>query len=318
MSDARTNDVIIVGGGPAGLAAAIYARRAGLSPLVVEASAFGGQIATTDDVDNYPGLELVSGPELGERLRSHAEHLGADFSFDLISAIRRDEQTRLFSLQGDERSYACRSVIYAAGARQRQAGFAGEERFRGRGVSYCATCDGMFYKGKEVFVVGGGNTACEEALYLSKLASNVTLVVRRDRLRAVSSLANAVTQTPDITVRYLTRITEVCGDGLPETIVLASRTGNNDGASETSETLELGPGAFGVFVAVGQDPQTSLVDGLVDLATDGHVLTGPDMSTRTPGLYCAGDVRDKPLRQVVTAVSDGAIAAMSVAHYLEQ
>lgn len=313
MTDLNVRDVIIVGSGPAGLSAAIYATRAGLRPLVISSSAAGGQIATTDLVDNYPGIEDITGAELGQRLWDHAEHLGAEFEFDQVVSIDRREGGSLFEVVCEGGSQRGRSVIYAAGASPRKAGFAGENRFGSRGVSYCATCDGMFYRGKDVFVVGGGNTACEEALYLAKVASSVTLVVRKDHLRAMRSLRDAVLSSPMIKVRYLTRIEGVEGDSLIERVVLASVDALG---VPTREELSFAPGGVGVFVSVGQVPQSAPVCRLAELDDQGYVVTRPDMSVATPGLFCAGDVRATPLRQAITAASDGAIAATSAARYV--
>lgn len=316
MNDCTLWDVVIVGSGPAGLSAAIYATRAGLKPLVVTSGSAGGQIAATDVVDNYPGIENVGGLELGQRLWDHAEHLGAEFSFEQISGITFHDDSRIFELGYDnelDASFWARSVIYAAGATPRKAGFAGEDDFRARGVSYCATCDGMFYRGKDVFVVGGGNTACEEALYLAKLASSVTLVVRKDHLRAMRNLQDAVLSSSNIKVRYLSSIARVEGDSLIERVVLSTVETDD---KRVEETLTFKPGSVGVFVSVGQEPQSTLVSMLADLDERGYVKTAEDMSTRTPGLFCAGDVRVTPLRQAITAASDGAIAATGAARYL--
>lgn len=310
MSEVISHDLIIVGGGPAGLTAAIYATRAGLDSLTIEQGAFGGQISTTDQIDNYPGIEGLSGAELGTKLQAHAEHLGAVFAYDAISAISRTAAKDGFVLIGSEGSYECRALIYAAGAAPRLAGFTGEDTFRGRGVSYCATCDAMFYTGKRVFVIGGGNSACEEAVFLARFASEVSMVVRKDHLRAMSNLARQVEENDKISVRYQTSITKLAGETLPTEITFR----DNATGDEHVETYD--PGSFGVFVAVGHEPQTALVKGLVTLAPDGSVITAENMATSTPGLFCAGDVRHTPLRQIITAASDGAIAATSAALYL--
>lgn len=309
MSETTTHDLIILGGGPAGLAAAIYATRAGLDALTVEQGAFGGQITTTDEIDNYPGIEGVSGSELGTKMQEHAEHLGAKFAYDAISSVSRNDDGS-FSLAGDDGTYEAKTLIYAAGATPRQAGFRGEDEFRGRGVSYCATCDGMFYTGKRVFIIGGGNSACEEAVFLSRFASEVTMVVRKDHLRALSSNQRQVEANDKITVRYLTSITSLEGEGLPTKVTFK----NNETGVESTE--EFDPGSFGVFVSVGHVPQVDLVRDFVDLADDGSIIVDEHMASKTPGLFCAGDVRHTPLRQVLTAAADGAIAATSAALHL--
>ena len=308
MSAAAEHDLVIVGGGPAGLSAALYATRYGLDAVTIESGPFGGQITTTPDLDNYPGLPGVGGSELGELMHSHAESLGAVFASDEVIEISQVDGRFLTHCYGAD--YLSGALIYAAGARPRLAGFEGEESFRGRGVSYCATCDGMFYRNKDVFVVGGGNTACDEALFLSGLASNVTMVVRRDALRADAALAEKVASTENIKVRYLTKITSVKGETLIEEIVLSNTlTGE-------CETLTFAPGTTGVFVAVGQNPNVGLIDRMVELAPDGSIQTDEVMAAKTPGLFVAGDVRNKPLRQVVTAASDGAVAAHTAAEFL--
>lgn len=202
------------------------------------------------------------------------------------------------------------SVIACMGATPRSAGFAGEDTYRGRGVSYCATCDGMFFRGKQVFVIGGGNAACEEALFLSEIASSVTIVLRRDRFRAPDGVVQKVLEKDNITVRYQTSIVELSGEAMPTTITF------KDNASGEIHTESFEPGSFGIFVFTGTQPHTELVEHLVDLAPDGGILTDESMATRTPGLFAAGDIRSKRLRQVVTAVSDGAIAATSAYMFL--
>lgn len=310
MTEPISHDLIILGGGAAGLTAAIYATRAGIDALTIEQGAFGGQITTTDEVDNYPGIEGVSGAELGTKFQDHAEHLGAKFAYDAISSVSFDEKDARFSLVGDDGVYQSRTLVFSAGATPRKAGFEGEDAFRGRGVSYCATCDGMFYSGKRVFIIGGGNSACEEAVFLSRFASSVTMVVRKDHLRAVSSVVRQVEQNEKIEVRYLTSITKLEGETLPSAVTFR----DNVSGEEHVESFE--PGSFGIFVSVGHVPQSGLVKQLVELSPDGSIVTDDSMATKTPGLFCAGDVRTKPLRQVITAAADGAIAATSAALFL--
>lgn len=309
MPDVVEHDLVIVGAGPGGLSASLYATRYGLDAITLERSVFGGQITTTADVDNYPGLPGVGGSELGDLMRSHAESLGATFVQDEATSLSIQDGRFVLSCYGS--TYSCRSLIYAAGAEPRLAGFVGEDVFRGRGVSYCATCDGMFYRGKRVVVIGGGNTACAEALFLSKLASEVTMVVRKGHLRADDSLKNAVARNQKIKVRYLTKLSSVEGSQFIESVTFENAmTGEVE-----HEVVE--SGSLGVFVAVGQQPSVALVESFVELAADGSIVTSDAMVTKTPGLFCAGDVRNKPLRQVVTAVSDGAVAAHSAAAFLE-
>lgn len=308
MTTSTYHDLIIVGGGPAGQSAAIYATRAGVDMLAIEQAVPGGQISTTDVVDNYPGLPEITGAELGMKFQEHAEMLGATYAYDSIESVAKTDEG--FELVGADATYRCKSLIYAAGAEPRLAGFEGEQEYRGRGVSYCATCDGMFYRNKKVFVIGGGNSACEEALFLSRFASSVDLIVRKDHVRAVASLLKQIEANEKITIRYLTSITSVQGESLPSTITF------RDNASGTTYSETYDAGSFGIFVAVGTVPNTNLVEGFVELEQDGGIVVDRHMATKTEGLYCAGDVCSKPLRQVLTAAADGAIAATSAAMYL--
>lgn len=306
----ETFDAIIIGAGPAGCSAAIYASRAGLSVLELEQGMPGGQIATTDLVENYPGIPSISGAELGERLREHALTAGATVRYGMVGVLERlDDGTFMVGTGHEE--YAAHSVIVASGAEPRTAGFEGEQTFRGRGVSYCATCDAMFYRNKRVFVVGGGTSACEEARYLSHVVSNVEMIVRRSSFRATRGMVSALLAEENVKVRYLTSIIGLKGETLPTTIAFR----DNATGAVYEETYE--PGSFGVFVFVGNEPQTALVRPYVDLAPDGGVVTDDNMATRTPGLFCAGDIRSKGFRQAVTAASDGAIAGNAAYRYLE-
>lgn len=310
MATNQLIDVAIIGGGPAGYAAAIYTARANLSTTVIEQGMSGGQIATTNEVENYPGIPLLSGVELGERFQQHAEGLGAQVEWSMVTGIDYDADASLFTVHHDTGETIARSVIACMGATPRPAGFVGEDAYRGRGVSYCATCDGMFFRGKQVFVIGGGNAACEEALFLSDIASNVTIVLRRDQFRAPDGVVQKVLAKDNISVRYQTSIVALSGEAMPTTITFK----DNATAETHTETFE--PGSFGIFVFTGTQPHTELVEHLVDLAPDGGIVTDDSMATRTPGLFAVGDIRSKRLRQVVTAVSDGAIAATSAYAFL--
>ena len=307
----QTYDTVIIGGGPAGCSAAIYASRASLTTLLVEQGIAGGQIATTDMVENYPGISSISGAGLGEALEQHARDAGAQIACDAVLELVR-ETDGTFALKLQDGALHARSVIACLGATPRRAGFSGEETFRGRGVSYCATCDAMFFRNKRVFVIGGGNTACEDALYLSRVAASVEVVLRRDAFRAPRGMVERMLARDNITVRYQTSILEISGQVMPERIVFQ----DNVSGATYEETYP--KGSFGVFVLVGSEPATGLVAPFVDLAPDGSVLTDESMATKTPGLYCAGDMRSKPLRQAITAASDGAIAANAAYHYVEE
>lgn len=313
MSDTATHkDLVIVGGGPAGLSAAIYARRSLLDAVTLEREALGGQMILTSDIDNYPGVPESDGFSISDAMRAQAEGLGAQIELDPVESITRDEETGRFIVCSSGGRYDAAAVILAAGARPRKAGFDGEDRFAGCGVSYCATCDGMFYRNKQVFVIGGGNSAAEEALFLARLASKVTVVVRKDHLRAQASVIGELERNERVEIRLLTSIVGVDGTDLPGSITFR----DNATGELTTETYD--EGSFGIFVLVGRDPETELVSDFVDLDGSGYVLTDERMATRTPGLFVAGDARAKPLRQIVTAASDGAVAATSVAAYLGQ
>lgn len=309
--ETSTYDAIVVGGGPAGFSAAVYAARASLTCLVFEQGLPGGQAATTDMIDNYPGIPNISGAELGDRMREHAEAAGARVAYAMVTSIEQADDGS-FRVQTDADEFTARSVIMATGATPRAAGFAGEETFRGRGVSYCATCDGMFYRGKRVFVIGGGNSACEEALFLANIADAVEMVVRRDAFRAPKGMVDRVLVHEKITVRYQTNIVALKGESLPERIVFRNT------ATGAEHAEEYPAGSFGVFVFAGNSPVVDLVAPLVDVEPDGGVRTDESMATRTPGLFCAGDMRSKGLRQVVTAAADGAIAGNAAYRYVEE
>jgi thioredoxin reductase (NADPH) len=309
MSNTIHKDLVIIGGGPAGLSAAIYAQRALLDTVLVEQEAIGGQVLLTSEVDNYPGVPNTDGFSLVEAMRTQAVDLGAEIVMSDITAITRDDETELFTVTSSAATYVTKTVILAGGATPRHAGFDGEEAYAGKGVSYCATCDGMFFRGRNVFVIGGGNSAAEEALFLTRFASSVTMVVRKDHLRAQAVVGKELEQNPKASIRFLTSIVGVSGDEAITSITFR----NNEDGSEYVETFEKGAG---VFVFVGRVPASELVKDLVDLSPAGYVIADERMATRTPGLFVAGDVRDKPLRQIVTAASDGAIAATSASAYL--
>ena len=312
MADVITKDLVIVGGGPAGLSAAIYAKRALLDTVVLEKQAVGGQVITTTEVENYPGMPNTDGFTITDTLKKQATDLGAEIVMANALSIVKDPETNLFVLETSEGTYHAKAVIVSGGANPRHAGFTNEEKFTGKGVSYCATCDGMFYRGKQVFVIGGGNTAVEESQFLARFADKVTLIVRKDHLRANATAIKQFEENPKTEIRYLTSITAVDGNDLLTSITFR----NNQTGEEHTETFD--EGSFGVFVLVGRVPSTELLTDLVDLDEQGYVLADERMATKTPGLFTAGDLNKKPLRQIITAAADGAIAATSVASYLGQ
>ena len=311
MNEQSTYDVAIIGGGPAGYTAGIYAARASLNAAVFEQGMPGGQIATSDTIDNYPAFPSISGAELGMKMQEHSEQAGAQTIYEMVNNVHIDEKGE-FDVETDSATYHARSLIVATGARPRLAGFKGENDYRGRGISYCATCDGMFYRGKDLFVVGGGNSAVEEAMFLAKIAKHVTMVVRKNHFRASRGMVSRLLEHDNVSVRFNTSINEVTGGTLLNRIEFIDTT------SGESRVEELPEGSFGIFVFTGNDPVVDLVKDYVDLGSDGGVITDDSMMTKTPGLFCVGDMRTKQLRQVITAAADGAIAGTAAYRYLEQ
>ena len=301
-------DVIIIGGGPAGLTAALYLARAKYRTLVVEKEKFGGQITITHEVVNYPGVMKTTGPELTETMRRQAESFGAEFLLSEVESLDLSGDVKTVkTAAGELKSFG---VLLATGAHPRMIGFPGEEEFRGRGVAYCATCDGEFFTGKEVFVVGGGFAAAEEAVFLTKYARHVHILVRKDDFSCAASAAEAARSHPKITVHTNTEVEEVGGDSTLRFI----RYRNNITGEITRYEASKGEN-IGVFVFAGYAPETALVKGLADLNEQGYILTDRNMKTNVEGLYAAGDVCVKALRQVVTAVADGALAATELEKY---
>ena len=301
-------DVIIIGGGPAGLTAALYLARAKYRTLVLEKEKFGGQITITHEVVNYPGVGKTSGAELTETMRKQAESFGAEFMLAEVESLDMGGDIKTVkTARGELKAFG---VLLATGAHPRMVGFKGEADFRGRGVAYCATCDGEFFTGKEVFVVGGGFAAAEEAVFLTKYAKHVNILVRRDDFSCAQSVADAAKNHPKITVLYNTEVEEVIGD----TSLRAIRYRNNR-TGEVTEYREKDGSNIGVFIFAGYAPATQLVKGIAELNEQGYVVTDRNLKTSVEGLYAAGDVCVKQLRQVVTAVGDGALAATELERY---
>ena len=299
-------DVIIIGAGPAGLSAAIYAGRAKLRTLVIEADAEGGQIISTDEIANYPGaFPPESGHSLISRMSEQARSFGAEFVSGHVDSVSFSADTK--TVRCGDIVYTAGAVIIASGARPAKIGCPGEDRLTGAGVSYCATCDGPFFEGLPVFVVGGGDAAVEEAMYLTKFASKVTIIHRRDSLRAAKSIQDKAFANSKIAFRWNTAVDELCGEDQLESMILR----NTVDGSRVRIT-----GRFGLFVFIGTRPETEVFNGLIDME-NGFIVTDSEMRTSVPGVFAAGDVRVKSLRQVVTAVADGAVAAVSAEKYLE-
>lgn len=314
MSDTRHSRLLILGSGPAGYTAAIYAARANLKPVLLTGMQTGGQLTTTTEVENWPGEPKgVQGPELMERMQAHAEAMGTEIIFDHIHKV--DLKQRPFQLSGDSGTYSCDALIIATGASAQYLGLASEEAFKGKGVSACATCDGFFYRNQKVAVIGGGNTAVEEALYLANIASHVTLVHRRDELRAEKILAERIktkAANGNITIEWNHVLDEVLGD---KTGVTGMRLKN----VQNGETKDLD--LMGVFIAIGHKPNTDIFAGQLEME-DGYLrvqggLEGNATQTSIPGVFAAGDVADHTYRQAVTSAGTGCMAALDAERYLD-
>jgi thioredoxin reductase (NADPH) len=310
MAKTRQTKVLIIGSGPAGYTAAIYAARANLAPILVQGLELGGQLSITTDVENYPGFaEMIQGPWLMEQMSAQATNSGAELVFDSIAAV--DLSRRPFACTSDGGDvYLAETLILATGAKARWLGLESEKRFAGHGVSACATCDGFFFRGRRVAVVGGGNTAVEEALYLSQMASAVTLIHRRDELRAEKVLQDRLFSNQKVHVVWNHVVDEVLGREQPLGVEgLLLKDVRSGALSELA--------VEGVFIAIGHDPATSLVRGKLDMDLEGYVLTAPDSTaTSVPGVFAAGDVQDKIFRQAVTAAGSGCMAALEAEKFL--
>ncbi len=309
----KHNKIIILGSGPAGYTAAVYAARANLKPIVITGIAQGGQLMTTTDVDNWPAdADGVQGPELMDRFQRHAERFGTELIFDHIHTVKLD--ARPFTLIGDQAEYTCDALIIATGASAKYLGIPSEEKYAGKGVSACATCDGFFYKGQEVAVIGGGNTAVEEALYLSNIAKKVTLVHRRDQLKAEAILIDRILEkerTGNIDIIWDHNLDEVLGDASGVTGMRIKNT-----KTEEKSNLSLA----GVFIAIGHSPNTDIFAGQLDMV-GGYITTqsgrdGNATQTSIPGVFAAGDVQDHIYRQAVTSAGTGCMAALDAERFL--
>ncbi len=305
-------DVIILGAGPAGLAAGLYAGRSRLSTLIIEKGQDGGQIASTDEIENYPGqmLEGESGTSLSARMLQQAEHFGATRIYDTIGSV--DVSGEVKKLKGYSQEYLGKTLIVATGAHPRPIGCRNEQEFTGRGISFCATCDAAFFEDLEVFVVGGGDAAVEEAMYLTKFARKVTIIHRRDALRAAKSIQEKAFANPKLAFLWDSVVEEVDGEDVLNKLVVRNVKTNE------ITTIEADPadGLFGVFGFIGTVPNSGLFEGILDME-NGYIKTDEDMRTNIPGVFAAGDIRVKSLRQVITAAADGAIAAVQAEKYLE-
>ncbi len=298
-------DTIIIGGGPAGLSAGLYASRSRMNTLIIERAKYGGQATTTDELENYPGsIEDCTGTKLSERMRKQAEEFGTEFVKDEIVDVDLNGDIKI--VKSKKEIYQAKTIIIATGATPKLSGFKNELELRGKGISYCATCDADFFTDLDVAVIGGGDSAITEAMYLTKFAENVTVIHRRDALRAAKSLQEKAFANPKISFVWNSTVQEALGDEILEGLVLKNKI--------TGETNELK--VDGCFVFVGYDPISQLFEGKVEME-NGYIITDDDMKTNIPGVFAAGDIRKKLLRQVITAAADGAIAATAAEHYIE-
>lgn len=302
----KISDVIIIGGGPGGYTAALYSARANLKTMVIEKLSAGGQMATTSQVDNYPGFEEgVNGFELGEKMRQGAERFGVESLFAEVESVDLSAQPKV--IHTSDGDYFARTVILATGANPREMGLEEEQKLKGRGVAYCATCDGMFYRNKTVVVVGGGNTAVADALFLSKICNKVYLVHRRDQLRASKSYMSALKQSLNIEFIWNAKVKEILHDKKVTGVVTED--------IESGDTIKVA--CDGVFVAIGRIPNTDLFKGQLELDEGGYIVADETTKTNLPGVFAVGDVRTKPLRQIVTATADGAVASKFAEEYID-
>lgn len=306
MSEEKIYDVIIIGAGPAGMTAAVYTSRANLSTLMLERGMPGGQMANTEEVENYPGFESILGPELSTKMFDHAKRFGAEYAYGDVKEVIDGEEYK--TVIAGSKEYKARAIIISSGAEYKKLGVPGEKELSGRGVSYCAVCDGAFFKNRELFVIGGGDSAVEEGVYLTRFASKVTIVHRRDKLRAQKILQDRAFANDKIDFIWNSTLKQINEkDGKVGSVTLAS----------TVDGTETEHAADGVFVYIGMLPLTKPFESLGITNETGYIVTDEHMETSVKGIFAAGDVRDKQLRQIVTATGDGSIAAQSVQHYVE-
>ncbi len=312
MADTKHVEILIIGSGPAGWTAAIYGARAMRDVLVVTGIQPGGQLTITTDVENYPGFSEIQGPELMVKMQEHAEAMGAKVQQDHIIDV--DFSSRPFKAVGDSGTvYTANSVIVSTGAQAKWLGMPSEEKFQGFGVSACATCDGFFYRDKEVLVIGGGNTAVEEALFLTNFASKVTLIHRRDSLRSEKILQDRLFKNPKVEIMWDSQLEEIVGTEEPVLSVTGARVKN----VKTGDITDVP--AHGVFIAIGHAPSTELFNGKLEMKPNGYLITAPDSTaTDVPGVFAAGDVTDETFRQAVTAAGMGCMAALEAERFMEE
>lgn len=307
MSEEKIYDVVIIGAGPAGMTAAVYTSRANLSTLMIERGIPGGQMANTEEVENYPGFDTILGPELSTKMFDHAKKFGAEYAYGDVTEIIDGEEYK--TIKSGTKEYKTRAIILSTGAEYKKMGVPGEKELGGRGVSYCAVCDGAFFKQKNLVVVGGGDSAVEEGVYLTRFADKVTIVHRRDKLRAQKILQDRAFASEKIDFIWNATVKEINeADGKVGSVTLQSTVDGTESDFATN----------GVFIYIGMLPLTKPFESLGILNDAGYILTNDNMETTVPGIFAAGDVREKSLRQIVTATGDGSIAAQAVQHYVEE
>lgn len=303
----RQYDVVVIGAGPGGMTAALYAARANLNVAMLDRGIYGGQMNNTDDIENYPGFTTIKGPELGEKMYQGTVKAGVNFVYGDVQNVTADDQ-QMKHIQTDSDELVASAVIIATGSNNRKLGVPGEEKFSGKGVSYCAVCDGSFFKGKNVTVVGGGDSAISEGLYLANVTDGVNVIHRRDQLRAQKVLQNRAFDNDKIDFTWNTSVTEILGD---ENHVTGVKIHNNQAGDDTTLDTD------GVFVYVGNVPNSQIFNNLNITDQAGWIITNDQMETTIPGIYAIGDVRQKQLRQITTAVGDGGIAGQNAFEYVE-
>ncbi|AYV67784.1 thioredoxin-disulfide reductase [Niallia circulans] len=307
MTEEKIYDVIIIGAGPAGMTAAVYTSRANLSTLMIERGIPGGQMANTEDVENFPGFESILGPDLSNKMFNHAKKFGAEYAYGDIKEIVDGKEYK--TVKAGSKEFKARSIIISTGAEYKKVGVPGEKELGGRGVSYCAVCDGAFFKNKRLFVIGGGDSAVEEGVYLTRFASQVTIVHRRDELRAQKILQKRAFDNEKVDFIWNHTIKSINEkDGKVGSVTLVSTV------DQSEQELE----ADGVFIYIGMVPLSKPFESLGITNENGYIETNDQMETKVPGIFAAGDIREKTLRQIVTATGDGSIAAQSAQHYVEE
>ncbi|EOR22694.1 thioredoxin-disulfide reductase [Cytobacillus oceanisediminis] len=307
MTEEKIYDVIIIGAGPAGMTAAVYTSRANLSTLMIERGIPGGQMANTEDVENFPGFESILGPDLSNKMFNHAKKFGAEYAYGDIKEIVDGKEYKI--VKAGSKEFKARSIIISTGAEYKKVGVPGEKELGGRGVSYCAVCDGAFFKNKRLFVIGGGDSAVEEGVYLTRFASQVTIVHRRDELRAQKILQKRAFDNEKVDFIWNHTIKSINEkDGKVGSVTLVSTV------DQTEQEFE----ADGVFIYIGMVPLSKPFESLGITNENGYIETNDQMETKVPGIFAAGDIREKTLRQIVTATGDGSIAAQSAQHYVEE